>query len=57
MPFWEPASGLGLALQHGLATQGLTTLAVPWTLILVMLLASGAVGVLAAALPRCERCG
>ena len=32
-------------------TQGLTTLAVPWALILGMLLASGVVGVLAAALP------
>jgi putative ABC transport system permease protein len=43
--------GLGVALQRGLDSQGLTTLAIPWTLILVMLLASGVVGVLAAALP------
>jgi putative ABC transport system permease protein len=43
--------GLGVALQRGLVTQGLTTLAVPWALILGMLLASAAVGVLAAALP------
>jgi putative ABC transport system permease protein len=43
--------GLGVALQRGLVSQGLTTLAIPWTLILVMLLASGVVGVLAAALP------
>ncbi len=43
--------GLGVALQHGLASQGLRTLAIPWTLILVMLLASGVVGVFAAALP------
>jgi len=43
--------GLGVALQRGLVTQGLTTLAVPWPLIVGMLLASGVVGVLAAALP------
>jgi putative ABC transport system permease protein len=43
--------GLGAALQRGLVTQGLTTLAVPWALILAMLLASGIVGVLAAVLP------
>jgi putative ABC transport system permease protein len=43
--------GLGIALQHGLVTQGLTTLAIPWKLIVAMLLASGVVGVLAAALP------
>jgi putative ABC transport system permease protein len=43
--------GLGIALQHGLASQGLTTLAVPWVLILAMLLASAVVGVLAAVLP------
>lgn len=43
--------GLGVALQHGLRAQGLTTLAIPWTLILAMLLASACVGVLAAALP------
>ncbi|MDX6327146.1 MAG: putative transport system permease protein [Nocardioidaceae bacterium] len=43
--------GLGVALQRGLATQGLTTLAVPWALLAAMLLASGVVGVLAAALP------
>jgi putative ABC transport system permease protein len=43
--------GLGIALQHGLVSQGLTTLAIPWTLILAMLVASGLVGVLAAALP------
>ncbi len=43
--------GLGVALQRGLVTQGLTTLAVPWALILGMLLTSGVVGVLAAALP------
>jgi putative ABC transport system permease protein len=43
--------GLGVALQRGLVSQGLSTLAIPWTLILAMLLASGVVGVLAAALP------
>jgi putative ABC transport system permease protein len=42
---------LGIALQHGLVSQGLTTLAIPWGLILAMLMASGVVGVLAAALP------
>jgi putative ABC transport system permease protein len=44
-------TGLGAALQHGLSTQGLTTLAIPWRLIVSMLLASLVVGVLAAALP------
>jgi putative ABC transport system permease protein len=43
--------GLGVALQRGLVSQGLTSLAIPWTLILAMLMASGLVGVLAAALP------
>ena len=43
--------GLGVALQRGLVSQGLTQLAIPWTLIIVMLLASGVVGVLAAGLP------
>ena len=43
--------GLGVALQRGLVSQGLTTLAIPWTLIVAMLLVSGVVGVLAAALP------
>ena len=43
--------GLGVALQRGLVSQGLTTLAIPWTLLLAMLLASGIVGVLAAGLP------
>ena len=43
--------GLGVALQRGLVSQGLTVLAIPWTLILAMLLASGVVGVLAAGLP------
>jgi putative ABC transport system permease protein len=43
--------GLGIALQHGLKSQGLTTLAIPWGLILAMLLASAVVGVLAAVLP------
>jgi putative ABC transport system permease protein len=43
--------GLGVALQRGLVSQGLTSLAIPWTLIAALLLASGVVGVLAAALP------
>lgn len=43
--------GLGIALQRGLIGQGLTTLAIPWTLILIILVASGVVGVLAAGLP------
>jgi putative ABC transport system permease protein len=42
---------LGVALQHGLVSQGLTTLDIPWGLILAMLVASGVVGVLASALP------
>ncbi len=36
--------GLGVALQRDLVSQGLIHLAIPWTLILAMLLASGAVG-------------
>lgn len=43
--------GLGVALQRGLVSQGLTSLAIPWGLILAMLLVSGLVGVLAAGLP------
>jgi putative ABC transport system permease protein len=43
--------GLGISLQRGLQSQGLTTLGIPWGLILVMLLASVVVGILAAALP------
>ena len=43
--------GLGIALQRGLESQGLTSLAIPWALILTLLLASALVGVLAAALP------
>ncbi|MEO8851399.1 MAG: ABC transporter permease, partial [Allobranchiibius sp.] len=43
--------GLGVALQRGLVSQGLTQLAIPWALILAMLIASGVVGVLAAGLP------
>ena len=43
--------GLGIALQQGLVSQGLTKLAIPWGLILTMLLASAVVGVLAAGLP------
>jgi putative ABC transport system permease protein len=42
---------LGIALQHGLVSQGLSTLAIPWVLVVAMLLASAVVGVLAAALP------
>lgn len=43
--------GLGVALQRGLVAQGLTSRAIPWSLILTMLVASGVVGVLAAGLP------
>jgi putative ABC transport system permease protein len=43
--------GLGIALQHGLESQGLRTLSIPWRLIAAMLLASALVGVLAAILP------
>jgi putative ABC transport system permease protein len=42
---------LGISLQRGLQSQGLNTLGIPWVLILLMLLASVAVGILAAALP------
>jgi putative ABC transport system permease protein len=43
--------GLGVSLQHGLTSQGLNTLGIPWVLIVMMLFASVAVGILAAALP------
>ncbi len=43
--------GLGVALQRGLVSQGLTSLAIPWALILTMLVVSGLVGVLAGVLP------
>ena len=43
--------GLGIALQQGLQAQGLNTLGIPWTLVLVMLVASIVVGVLAAVAP------
>ena len=43
--------GLGVVLQRGLVSQGLTHLAIPWALLLAMLLASGVIAVLAAGLP------
>lgn len=43
--------GLGVALQRGLVSQGLEVLAIPWSTILVVLVASAVVGVLAAVLP------
>ncbi|MEO9152128.1 MAG: FtsX-like permease family protein [Lapillicoccus sp.] len=43
--------GLGIALQHGLQSQGLSVLAIPWSLIVTMLVASAVVGVVAAVLP------
>ncbi len=43
--------GLGVALQRGLESQGLDTLAIPWSTIAVVLVASAVVGVLAAILP------
>jgi putative ABC transport system permease protein len=43
--------GLGIALQRGLKSQGLDSLAIPWSTIAVVLAASAAVGVLAAILP------
>jgi putative ABC transport system permease protein len=43
--------GLGVALQHGLISQGVDTLAVSWPMVIVMIVASGGVGVLAAVLP------
>ena len=42
---------LGIALQRGLQAQGLSTLGIPWTLVVAMMLASVVVGILAAALP------
>jgi putative ABC transport system permease protein len=51
--------GLGVALQRGLVSEGLTTLSVPWGLVVGMLMAAAVVGVLAAALPalRATRLG
>lgn len=43
--------GLGIALQHGFASTGLDTLSIPWGTIITVLVVSGVVGVLAAALP------
>jgi putative ABC transport system permease protein len=43
--------GLGIALQHAVATQGLTTLALPWGTIAVLVISSAVVGVLAAVFP------
>ena len=43
--------GLGTALQHGLRTQGLEVLAIPYATIATVLVASAVVGVIAAALP------
>ncbi|MBI4943956.1 MAG: ABC transporter permease [Actinobacteria bacterium] len=43
--------GLGVALQRGLQSQGLERLAIPWSTIVVVLVASAFVGVLAAVLP------
>jgi putative ABC transport system permease protein len=43
--------GLGIALQRGLRSQGLDTLAIPWSTVAVVLVASAIVGVLAAILP------
>jgi putative ABC transport system permease protein len=43
--------GLGIAVQHALISQGIDTLAVSWPIMTAMILAAGAVGVLAAVLP------
>ncbi|MBK6872556.1 MAG: ABC transporter permease [Kineosporiaceae bacterium] len=43
--------GLGVALQHGLVPQGVDSLAVSWPILIAMIVAAGAVGVLAAVLP------
>jgi putative ABC transport system permease protein len=43
--------GLGTAFQHALRSQGLDVLSVPWATIVVVLLASGVVGVIAAVMP------
>ncbi len=41
----------GAALQHALRDQGFSVLSIPWTLLVVFLVAAGIVGVLAAVLP------
>jgi putative ABC transport system permease protein len=43
--------GLGTAMQHGLRTEGLDRLAIPWSTIVTVLVASAVVGVFAAVLP------
>ena len=43
--------GLGSALQHGFASQGLGVFAIPWGLIATLLVSSAVVAAAAAALP------
>jgi len=43
--------GLGIALQRATAGQGLETLAIPWTTLIIVILAAAVAGVVAAVLP------
>jgi putative ABC transport system permease protein len=43
--------GLGIATQHGLSSEGLHTLSVPWLQLVVIFVVAGLVGVIAAILP------
>jgi putative ABC transport system permease protein len=43
--------GLGVALQRGLRSQGLETLAIPWSTIVAVLVVAAVAGVVAAVLP------
>jgi putative ABC transport system permease protein len=43
--------GLGIALQRGLRSQGLETLAIPWGTIIIVLIVAAVAGVVAAVLP------
>jgi putative ABC transport system permease protein len=47
----------GVAIQRSLADEGIDRLAVPWTLVGVVLVVSGVVGVLAAILPARRAAG
>ncbi len=43
--------GLGIALQRATASEGLETLATPWTTLVIVILAAAVAGVVAAVLP------
>lgn len=43
--------GLGVALRRGLASQGLETLAIPWGMLIALVIAAAVAGVVAAVLP------